>query len=125
MFGKVHEVQERLFLHRHHSQSSGRAHPIKAGWHARAVWFDPALQGKVLMSRWRQFWEYHRIALTAPISIKDKLLCFVWLYISYRHKIKYLARELWVGVVGNVLRLFRRSDRPPAADSRRDARQSA
>ena len=110
LYGKVHEVRERLFIHRHHPQTSVRANPVDKGWHMRAAWFDPALRGRVLWSRWRQLGEYLRLIAVGPISVKEKLWCLVWFAAHYRVKVPYLWRELVMGIKAEFQRRFGRRE---------------
>lgn len=108
LYGRFHEIQERLFLHRQHGQSSGKANPIAAGWHVRAGWFDPSLQGKVLFSRWRQLKEYLIAIRRAPIGMTERLICVFWMVAYFRGRAQSLSKEivmglrlLWLKVAGN------------------------
>jgi glycosyltransferase involved in cell wall biosynthesis len=106
LYGKVHEVRERLFIHRHHPNTSVRANPVEKGWHMRAAWFDPALRGRVLWSRWRQLGEYLRMIALGPLSLKERILCLFWCAMFYRSKVKYLWREIVMGVGQEFQRRF-------------------
>ncbi len=117
LYGPFYEIPEPLFYHRHHGGSSGRAHPIKGGWHLRAGWFDPLLQGRVLFPQWRQMLEYVKAVSHAPISLPVKSQCLFWLGTSYRRRVGSLTGEF---VVGMRRKLFgagpRGEDRPRAAE---------
>jgi glycosyltransferase involved in cell wall biosynthesis len=97
LHGRLHEIQERLFLHRQHMGSSGKANPIHTGWHARAGWFDPSLQGRVLFSRWRQLREYLIAIFRSPISLTERIACVFWMAAYFRGRVKGLAKEIVMG----------------------------
>jgi glycosyltransferase involved in cell wall biosynthesis len=99
LYGRFYEIPERLFLHRHHGGSSGRAHPIKGGWHLRAGWFDPRLQGRVLFPQWKQIQEYLIGLFHAPIGTVARIKCLFWLGVGYRKRIGSLAQEFVAGMI--------------------------
>jgi glycosyltransferase involved in cell wall biosynthesis len=98
LYGRLYEIPERLFLHRQHSGSSGRANPINEGWHARAGWFDPSLKGRVLFSRWRQLKEYMIAVWRAPISWIERMACVFWMIAYFRGRLKGLFKEVVMGL---------------------------
>jgi glycosyltransferase involved in cell wall biosynthesis len=108
LYGSFYELPEPLFYHRHHSGSSGRAHPIKGGWHLRAGWFDPRLQGRVLYPQWRQLLEYIKAIFHAPIGPVVKVKCLFWLAIGYRRRAGSMIGELIAGVGQKLAGLGRR-----------------
>jgi hypothetical protein len=109
LYGRVHEISERLFLHRQHGDSSCKANPISTGWHARVGWFDPTLQGKVYFSRWRQIKEYLIAIRRAPITIGEKSACVFWMVVYFRGRAKHLFRELVMGLRLRWLRIGSKS----------------
>jgi glycosyltransferase involved in cell wall biosynthesis len=98
LYGPFLELPEPLFFHRHHEGSSGRANPIKGGWHLRAGWFDPRLKGRVLFPQWRQIWEYIKAIIRAPLNPVVMLKCMFWLGVGYRQRVGALAEELALGM---------------------------
>jgi glycosyltransferase involved in cell wall biosynthesis len=110
LYGKFFEVPEPLFYHRHHSGSSGRAYPIKGGWHLRASWFDPRLQGHVLFPQWRQLLEYMKAIFRAPVGPLVKIKCMFWLGVDYRHRIGRLTQELVNGLRQRIAMLWHRGE---------------
>jgi hypothetical protein len=118
LYGRFHELPEPLFYHRHHSGSSGRAHPVKGGWHLRAGWFDPRLQGRVLFPQWRQLLEYIKAIFHAPIGMPAKLKCLFWLAVGFRLRAGSMARELVAGIYHKVGGAGNgRNDRPRTAEA--------
>lgn len=110
LYGRFFEVPEPLFYHRHHGGSSGRAHPIKGGWHLRAGWFDPRLQGRVLFPQWRQLWEYFVAIFRAPIGLATRAKCIFWLGVGYRKRVGSLAGECVTGLRQKLHRAGRGED---------------
>lgn len=118
LYGRFHELPEALFYHRHHGGSSGRAHPIRGGWHLRAGWFDPRLQGRITFPQWRQLLEYVRAVLHAPIGMMVRLKCLFWLATGFRRRVGGMFGEL----VGGLYRKFagaagRRNDKARTAEA--------
>jgi glycosyltransferase involved in cell wall biosynthesis len=110
LYGRFYEIAEPLFYHRHHGGSSGRANPIRGGWHLRAGWFDPRLQGRALFPQWRQLLEYIKAIFHAPLGMLTKLKCLFWLAVGYRLRMGSLARELAVGVRQKISSMGRHRD---------------
>ena len=98
LYGRFHEIPDRLFIHRHHTGSSCRAFPISGGWHERTAWFDPSKSGKVEFPQWRQVSEYLKAIHRSPMSAGDKARCLAMLGIVYgRHRTGHLTGELLMG----------------------------
>ncbi|MGH8646889.1 MAG: glycosyltransferase family 2 protein [Gammaproteobacteria bacterium] len=85
LHGRIHQVPECLFLRRTHALQSTAAAP---GRHARTVWFNPALEGKLIFPHFRQFKEYLAAIGRAPINGRDRVWCYgemlVWLQTNRR-----------------------------------------
>lgn len=98
LYGRLFEIQEGLFFHRQHQDSSCKANPITLGWFQRAGWFDPALQGRILFSQWRQLYEFITAIFRAPLRLVERGWCCFWLMVYYRGRIAGLWKELSLGV---------------------------
>lgn len=72
--GRFHEIPERLFLRRDHPQRSTRAHATLS---QLAVWFDPANQDRILLTRWRRLFEYLASISRVELSWYTKAHCYV------------------------------------------------
>lgn len=109
LYGRFVEIPERLFLHRHHTGSSGRAFPISGGWHQRTAWFDPGKAGKTEFPQWRQVAEYLKAIHRSPLSPAEKSRCLMMLGAIYtRHRAMDLSGELYMGSKMLLLSLRRR-----------------
>lgn len=117
LYGRFFEIPEPLFYHRHHGGSSGRAHPIRGGWHLRAGWFDPRLQGRVLFPQWRQVAEYVKAVFNAPLSVPARMRCLFWLAVGYRRRIGPLTGELVAGLGRKVAGARQGDDRRRTAEA--------
>jgi hypothetical protein len=73
--GKFVKLEENLLLHRQHRKRSVTENP---SLQERAAWFNSRAQGKVY-PHFRLGREYLFSALTAPLSLADKLRCMVQL----------------------------------------------
>lgn len=96
LYGKFAVVREPLFYHRLHAESSVRQNPV---FRQRAVWFNPNLRGRLILSAWRQFFQILRAILKAPIGIGDRLSCYWqalrWFKWRWRWMFTELFCELW------------------------------
>ncbi|MBK7665077.1 MAG: glycosyltransferase family 2 protein [Sterolibacteriaceae bacterium] len=96
LYGKFAEVRQPLFYHRIHAESSVRQNPV---FRQRAVWFNPKLRGRLILSAWRQFFQMLRAILTAPMAIGDRVSCYWqalrWFKWRWRWMFKELFWELW------------------------------
>jgi glycosyltransferase involved in cell wall biosynthesis len=118
LYGAFYELPEALFYHRHHGGSSGRAHPIKGGWHLRAGWFDPHLEGRALFPQWRQLTEYVKAIVHAPIGLIVKARCLFWLAVGFRLRIGSMAGELIAGMRRTFFSIGKRGeDRTRSAEA--------
>jgi glycosyltransferase involved in cell wall biosynthesis len=114
LYGRFHEIPERLFLHRHHGGSSGRAFPIAGGWHERTAWFDPAKAGKMHFPQWRQVAEYFKAIFRARLGPAETARCLFWFCALFgRHRARHLLTELVAGVGLAVRKTFMGSARVP------------
>jgi glycosyltransferase involved in cell wall biosynthesis len=73
--GKFVKLEENLLLHRQHRKRSVTENP---SLQARAAWFNSRAKGKVY-PHFRLGREYLLSALTAPLSLADKLRCMIQL----------------------------------------------
>ncbi|MDP8932273.1 MAG: glycosyltransferase [Actinomycetota bacterium] len=72
LHGPFREVGEELFLQRDHAGRSVKAYPKRRH---RAVWFDPANEGRLLFPTWRVGEELARVVLRSPLPPHEKALC--------------------------------------------------
>lgn len=87
LHGRFHYIREPLFLHREHTGRSVHAYPSRQ---SRTVLMDPSQAGKIVLPHWREFFEFLRGIGRAPISFKERMICywemFGWM-IQYRKKL--------------------------------------
>jgi len=90
LYGPFHEVPQPLFYKRFHSGN------IYLDWRARMVWFDPIYQGQIVFPFWMQFFDYlntiHRVRLPA----REKLCCYLYMWLWLVLFGKNLAKDLLV-----------------------------
>lgn len=87
LLGKFFEVPEFLFFYRFHEEQSWGGNKSAQ---AQQAWYDPRREGKISFPQWRLLREHIRSIERAPLSLKDKLPCY--LYMGYwmaknRHKL--------------------------------------
>ena len=101
LYGKFAEVPQPLFFHRIHAQSSVRQFPV---FRDRAVWFNPDLRGRLVLSAWRQFSHMLGAIARAPMRVRDRLACY-WQAIRW---FKWRWRWMFKELVGELLDFSRR-----------------
>ncbi|MDH3197013.1 MAG: hypothetical protein OEO21_02105, partial [Candidatus Krumholzibacteria bacterium] len=70
--GKIHEVPEYLFIHRHHR---GRSVMQYTSRQERSAWFDPAQEGKPAFPWARELFGYLAAVRRAPIPAGERVRC--------------------------------------------------
>jgi glycosyltransferase involved in cell wall biosynthesis len=95
LYGEFYEIQEYLFYKRDHPDNSVRAYST---YRERIAWYDPAKKGKLYLTKWKWFLEYLRAIQFAPISILEKIFCYVqmlqWLTWNWPWLLKDLLKAL-------------------------------
>lgn len=114
LWGKIVEVDDRLFLRREHSMRSTR---VYSDYKTRDEWFDPKKHGRIQMSTWRWGKEYWKSIVRVPLSGKEKILCllelFKWYRISWKSallpELKFAVLELLKRkkTIYKIVKLFR------------------
>jgi len=100
LYGRFYEIQEALFFHRIHSQSSVK---LFRGRHERTAWFDPFYSGIMVFPYWRQLKEYVSVINRSSLPRKFKRACYLemgrWLKNNHilllkdmHHNIKQMIR---------------------------------
>ena len=74
LHGEFCELSEYFFYRRIHPQISTKANVTE---NEIAAWFDPGKRNKVLLPRWRRFFEYLRAIKRAPLSWSERVRCYV------------------------------------------------
>jgi len=72
LLGPLHHIGEDLFLSRDHAGRSTRAMPAH---HLRGAWFDPALEGIMVLPHWRIFAEYLRCVWRSALPQTERWRC--------------------------------------------------
>jgi glycosyltransferase involved in cell wall biosynthesis len=74
--GQFCELPEYLFYRRIHPQISTTANVTDS---EIAVWFDPRKRDKIVLPRWRRFFEYLNAIKRVPLSWHERVSCYVQL----------------------------------------------
>jgi glycosyltransferase involved in cell wall biosynthesis len=74
LYGSFYQVSEVLFFRRIHRGGSVRMYPGRV---VRAEWFDPALAGRIMFPRVRQFYEYIAVIKRGPLTWRERVHCYV------------------------------------------------
>lgn len=93
LYGKFGEVRQPLFYHRLHPGSSVRMNPV---FRERAVWFNPALKGRLVLSAWRQFFQMLLAIVRAPIGIVDRARCYWQAIRWFKWRWRWMFKELFM-----------------------------
>lgn len=89
LFGRFHEISEYLFFSRDHSDRS-----IKTDRHLRAAWFDTSRKGKMVLPRWKIFFEYIQSIKRVLPRQQERLWCYLQLGNWLRLYGKGLVKDL-------------------------------
>jgi glycosyltransferase involved in cell wall biosynthesis len=73
LFGKLVEVPDFLFFPRKHATVSVRSHQTR---HARMIWFDTSLAGKVSLPTWDLLGGFVNDIRRAPLGLGDRMACY-------------------------------------------------
>lgn len=102
LYGKFIEVREPLFYHRIHPDSSVRRNPV---FRERAIWFNPALKNRLVLSAWKQFFQMLIGINRAPIEVLDRIQCYWQAVRWFKWRWRWMFSELFL----EILDLWRRS----------------
>lgn len=72
LLGPFYEAPEHLFISRRHPAQSVRAAKLRA----RAAWFDPANEGKIVMPHFRTLYEYLKAIRETPLPPDEARRCY-------------------------------------------------
>ncbi len=72
LLGTFYEAPEHLFISRRHPAQSVRAAKLRA----RAAWFDPANEGKIVMPHFRTLYEYIKAIRETPLPPDETRRCY-------------------------------------------------
>lgn len=76
LLGKFFEVPEFLFFYRFHEEQSWGGNKSA---HAQQAWYDPRRAGKTTFPQWRLLREHIRSIERAPVGLKDKIPCYLFM----------------------------------------------
>jgi glycosyltransferase involved in cell wall biosynthesis len=99
--GKLVEIPEILFYRRVHP-NSGQRIPL----YERIRWSDPSKAGAVVFPSWRRTAEYARAVMRAPLTLRERMLCFAEIgrYLRRRGGLKTLLRDVRMALRTLLLR---------------------
>lgn len=89
--GRLYEVPEFLFYRRDHPDQSYRKH---RGRHQYQSWFDPRRTDKTAFPHWRLLFEFFVTIGRVPLSLGDRVRCYLTLGWWIRRHWRYLAANL-------------------------------
>lgn len=92
LLGKFYEVPEYLFLYRHHAQQSWGGNK---SYQAQQAWYDPRRAGNVSFPQWRLLREHIRSIERSPVSLQDRVSCYLYM--------GYWMRKNWRRLSNNLL----------------------
>lgn len=111
LLGTFYEAPEHLFISRRHPTQSVRAAKLRA----RAAWFDPANEGKIVMPHFRTLYEYIKAIRETPLPPDEARRCYGALlhWVASDHNWARLGNDVVHAgrqLVGRALRRIRSSD---------------
>ncbi|HRW05015.1 MAG TPA: glycosyltransferase [Caldilineaceae bacterium] len=93
LHGRFYEIPEPLFYKRFHAKNT------YLDWRARMAWFNPSWKGKISLPHWLQFVDGISTIRQAPISLYEKLCCYLvmilWLMVYGKNMAKDLFVAFW------------------------------
>ncbi|HNS39232.1 MAG TPA: glycosyltransferase family 2 protein [Promineifilum sp.] len=93
LLGKFHEVPEYLFFYRvHEDQSWGGSKST----HEQQSWYDPRRAGKITFPHWRLLREHLLSIQRAPIGLKDRVSCYLFMGYWMAKNRRQLGRNLFL-----------------------------
>jgi glycosyltransferase involved in cell wall biosynthesis len=103
LYGRFHELPDRLFLHRQHAQQVTRQFP---GRQERMARLNPDHRFLIVFPHFRQFREYILAIQRSPVDRKERLRCYFHMLRWLRDNRVRLMRDLRSAVV-QLLQPFR------------------
>lgn len=92
--GRLYEVPEPLFYKRYHPANQ------YIDLHERMAWFKPGTEGTISFPYWSQFLDMYHTIHRVPLSLDEKLLCYLvtgrW---SLRQSLRLLREPVKVGYI--------------------------
>lgn len=104
LLGMFHEVPDRLFCRRVHTQISTRANPTPE---AVAAWFDPSNQGRMVTPVWRLGLERFRAVGRSSLSGIDRARCYLQVGVEEARWASELGHEAILVAKSTVPRMVR------------------
>ncbi len=90
-YGKFYQVPEILFYKRYHSQMSTQLYKEHR---ERMAWFGYHVDKQITLPFWMQFFHYLRLIKRAPISVREKILCYYKLGTTWLFAYNYWRRMI-------------------------------
>ncbi len=91
LYGKFHEIPDRLFYHRKHAQQMTKQFPSRQ---ARMAQLNPDRRFLIVFPHFRQFREYILAIQRSPLGWKDRLRCYFQMLRWLRNNAPRLGRDL-------------------------------
>lgn len=92
LLGKFYEIPKYSFFPRKHPDQSARMMYDRRAW---TVWFDSKKQGKITFPHWRMVYEFFASVSKAPITLHEKVYCYVHL----KRRIKVHWKKMLIELV--------------------------
>ena len=92
LYGKFHEIAAPLFYKRHHAKNT------YIDWRGRMAWFNPAWKGKITFPNWLQFFSYLIAIGLGPVSLYEKVRCYLIMVEWVKVHGKSMAKDLLVAL---------------------------
>lgn len=91
LLGKFFEVPEYLFFYRFHEEQSWGGDKSA---HAQQSWYDPRRTGKITFPQWRLLREHLLSIQRAPIGLRDRVSCYLFMGYWMAKNRRRLGRNL-------------------------------
>jgi glycosyltransferase involved in cell wall biosynthesis len=94
LFGRFYEVPAYLFFYRIHPE-----HSVKKLAHDLSLytsWFDPFQKGQLVFPKWRLCGAYLNAIAVAPLSIKERILCYLCVGRWFKDNWQLMQKDLLI-----------------------------
>lgn len=95
LLGRFHHLQEYLHFNREYPGTSIRTYRSR---HALMVLHDPSKAGKLVFPYWAVFFGYLRAIAESPLSLKDRLQCYLSMAVYLRIWRKKMVKDLILAI---------------------------
>lgn len=95
LYGRFYEIPEFLFFMREHKKRSVRTYDFRNP-HEAIIWYDPKMAGRLIFPAWRLFAEHVAGINRAPLSLRDRMPCYIEMARWLKKHRQELVRDIMI-----------------------------